>query len=183
MPIFVLFVSAGVLFDGAFSLWVSLSNSAKYVEAQVTREKALIFLCSFLQWSYYICRIQFNMPWKFLVMGDVVGLYPSKHMRIIWMHYQPNWSDVDKNVLLKMAEFSKLILRLCSQYLVQSSKFPLVGETGGIPPHYPQNWLVPLPMSPIVLLPKCWFCNFHAVLLNLSSPTSWLYLGNPGQWK
>ena len=26
MPIFLLFVSAGVLFDGAFSLWVSLNN-------------------------------------------------------------------------------------------------------------------------------------------------------------
>ena len=30
MPIFVLFLSAGVLFDGVFSLWVSLINTTTY---------------------------------------------------------------------------------------------------------------------------------------------------------
>ena len=30
MPIFVLFVNAGVLFDGAFPLWVSLINLLKF---------------------------------------------------------------------------------------------------------------------------------------------------------
>ena len=35
MPIFVLFVSAGVLFDGAFSLWVSLTK--KIIERIIER--------------------------------------------------------------------------------------------------------------------------------------------------
>ena len=35
MPIFVLFVSAGVSFDGAFSLWVSLRKKTEFKRINV----------------------------------------------------------------------------------------------------------------------------------------------------
>ena len=38
MPIFVFFVTAGVLFDGAFSLWVSSKESGKKPGATVSNK-------------------------------------------------------------------------------------------------------------------------------------------------
>ena len=58
MPIFVLFGSAGVLFDGAFSLWVSLTNfiTQKTAFAFRVSEKCFTASCCFLKSNQKILR-------------------------------------------------------------------------------------------------------------------------------
>ena len=53
-------------------------------------------------------------------------------------------------------------------------RFHPVRETGGDPPHYPKNWLVP-PMAPHCFDAKCRFCNFHAVFGHFAQivPPNW----------
>ena len=58
-----------------------------------------------------------------------------------------------------------------------------LGGTGGDPPHYPKNWLVPPPCPPHCFDPKMpilsFSCSFWPFCPNCLCPTSRPQLGNP----
>ena len=70
MPKFVLFVSAGVLFDSVFSLWVSLisSNESKWAEMTTIEPKWAHVLIKFLPVRWHICY-EF---WNSLENGKII---------------------------------------------------------------------------------------------------------------
>ena len=76
----------------------------------------------------------------------------------------------------------QIIFHANNTFSVLSTRVSLSGKVGlgGFPPTNQKIGLSP--MSPTVLHPKCWFCNFHAVFGHFAqnvSPTSRTQLENP----
>ena len=80
MSIFILFVSIGVLFDGALPLWVSLkleNRKKKYVQNLAKKVKAVVTFISFCykSWCFQVIVNICYTAWKVSKYGVFSGLY------------------------------------------------------------------------------------------------------------
>ena len=73
MPIFILFASAGVLFDGAFFLWVSLNQDNKKTKYMPLKLRSLFCLPAVVHTSYFDCVMNVT-AWKVKVANMFVML-------------------------------------------------------------------------------------------------------------
>ena len=115
MPIFVLFVSDGVSFDGAFSMWVSLNNtwsfSRSFRHTFSSENKIYNWKESSLTKHYRIRNKHLTVFFKFLTFSfnKAALLYLLRYCltfriwTIIWLyHYEANFKLSFKNNFITM---------------------------------------------------------------------------------